>query len=353
LTSHTNLPSPASEGGLYEHTAAQASEFLRFALQLMSSRGITTHPNNLRLWYEYASGANAELKETLDDLLARPVPITEETCRQLYARYFTQDAIDLEHVRQEIRSILLEVQEEVGEAGGRLSQYRDTLGRFAAVLGGETELKVNSADVSEVIEETRSTEQSQRDMQDRLGGVAAEMEALRKELEQIREESLTDSLTGVANRKAFDVALEQALELGNQSKRPVCVMIADIDHFKVFNDTFGHLIGDRVLRFVAATLKRCLKGNDRPARFGGEEFAVILPNTALSGAMSVAEQIRREISSGELQDRKKAKSYGRIRISIGVAQFRFGETAHDFIERADQALYRAKRRGRDRVEQAI
>jgi len=111
-------------------------------------------------------------------------------------------------------------------------------------------------------------------------------------------------------------------------------------------------VGDKVIRFVALSLKRCLKGKDMAARYGGEEFAVILPDTALKGAEVIAEQIRKAVSSGVLKDKKINEDYGRITISIGVAQFRSNELPHDLVRRADNALYLAKNRGRDRVEQA-
>ena len=273
-------------------------------------------------------------------------------CRDLYQRFFAQDEQALEHMRQELRSVVLEAQQEVGQAGGNLSHYRATLGRFAALLGGDEELQVTEKDVDQVVVETRETEQAHSHLEGRLGAMVTEMETLRKELEHVREEALTDSLTGVANRKAFDSALAQICEQSATMRTPVCILIADIDHFKQFNDTYGHLVGDRVLRFVASTLKRCVKGYDRPARFGGEEFSVILTNTVLTGARSVAEQIRKEVASGVLKERNSEKTYGRIAISIGVAQYREGESINDLIDRADSALYRAKNRGRNRVETA-
>ncbi len=339
-------------GRVYEDTPDQASEYLRMALPLMAKHGITLHPNNIALWYDYVSGGNQALKQAVDELLEQKKQLTEKICRDLYWRFFVQDDPALEHMRQELRRIVLGVQEEVGQAGGSLSSYRDTLGRFADLLGGSVDLDVSSADVGQVMVETKETEKSQRNLQDRLGSVVSEVDALRKELEQIREEALTDGLTGIANRKSFDCVLDEMLRLSAVKHAPVCLLIADIDHFKRFNDTYGHLIGDRVLRFVASTMKRCIKGFDRPARFGGEEFAIILPKAILAGACMVAELIRKEVASGILKDRNSGKSFGKITISIGVAQYRNGESMNDLVERADRALYLAKRRGRNRVEQA-
>jgi diguanylate cyclase len=127
------------------------------------------------------------------------------------------------------------------------------------------------------------------------------------------------------------------------------LLILDIDHFKKFNDTYGHQTGDEVLKLLASTMTKTVKGDDIPARYGGEEFAVILPETDLKGAVHVAEHIRQRISSKKLVNRATNQNLGRITVSIGAASFEFGEPLTDFMKRADQALYKAKGNGRDQV----
>jgi diguanylate cyclase len=126
-------------------------------------------------------------------------------------------------------------------------------------------------------------------------------------------------------------------------------MMVDIDHFKAFNDNFGHLTGDQVLRLVALCIKENVKGLDIAARYGGEEFAVILPNTALRQALTVGEHIRRAVMMKELMKRSTGESLGRVSISAGIALHRRGETMQSFLGRADACLYSAKRTGRDKV----
>jgi diguanylate cyclase len=123
----------------------------------------------------------------------------------------------------------------------------------------------------------------------------------------------------------------------------------DIDHFKKFNDTYGHLIGDEVLRVVARLLRENVKGRDTPARYGGEEFAVILPQTSLNHAAKLAEQIRNTLASRKVHDKRTDASYGTLTVSIGAAKFQPGEPLDPLVQRADQALYRAKNQGRNRV----
>ena len=126
-------------------------------------------------------------------------------------------------------------------------------------------------------------------------------------------------------------------------------MMTDIDHFKKFNDSFGHLTGDQVLRLVAMSVKQNVKGQDIAARYGGEEFAVILPNTVLRSAITVADHIRRAVMTKELMKRSTGEHLGRVTISIGVATLQQGRQRAELIERADACLYAAKRHGRNRV----
>ena len=143
--------------------------------------------------------------------------------------------------------------------------------------------------------------------------------------------------------------MEKAIAEALETNEAMSLMLTDIDHFKTFNDNFGHLTGDQVLRLVAMSVKHNVKGKDTTARYGGEEFAVILPNTILRAAVTVAEHIRRAVMAKELMKRSTGEHLGRMTISIGVATLRKGDTGQSLIERADTCLYAAKRHGRNRV----
>nr|WP_246472882.1 GGDEF domain-containing protein [Pelagibacterium limicola] len=160
---------------------------------------------------------------------------------------------------------------------------------------------------------------------------------------------MLDPLTKIANRKAFDEQLIEEMNASLQSGKPLSLLVFDIDHFKAFNDTFGHLTGDQVLRLVAQVLKANIRGRDLPARFGGEEFVAILPETDLAGGMNVGETIRAAVQSKELLKRSTNEKLGRITLSVGVAVLRSDDTVATLIERADRCLYAAKGNGRNRV----
>jgi len=159
----------------------------------------------------------------------------------------------------------------------------------------------------------------------------------------------TDYLTGVLNRRYFMERLEQAYRAAKETGSPLAVAMFDIDHFKAFNDTHGHLVGDHVLKLVARMLTECIKGRDTATRYGGEEFAIILPRTSLENAIKLAEQVRTFVGGRQIVNKARNANYGTVALSVGVAQFRPGEPAMTLVRRADQALYAAKRSGRNRV----
>jgi diguanylate cyclase len=176
-----------------------------------------------------------------------------------------------------------------------------------------------------------------------------EIAKLRREIETIRNESLTDALTSLGNRKFLNAALEKSIAQAHQAKEPLTLLLADIDHFKKINDTYGHVVGDRVLQFVAKTLKSNLPGPEIAARYGGEEFAIVLPKTSIEAAAGIADRLRQAVMKGELVKQTTGEKRSALTISIGVAALHEGASAQSLIEAADVCLYAAKRSGRNCV----
>ena len=200
-----------------------------------------------------------------------------------------------------------------------------------------------------MIRGAKEMERNNKKLEAHLAASKKEIEQLQENLQIVRAESLTDPLTTLSNRKFFDLALTKAIADARANAEPLSLLISDIDHFKSFNDKYGHLTGDNVLRLVAIAVKQNVKGQDIAARYGGEEFVVALPNTGLQSALTVAEHIRRAVMTKELVKRSSGQRLGRVTISIGAATLRPHDTAAALIERADNCLYGAKRNGRNRV----
>ncbi|MEJ6784392.1 GGDEF domain-containing protein [Aminobacter sp. Piv2-1] len=177
----------------------------------------------------------------------------------------------------------------------------------------------------------------------KLREMTASLSARSRNLEQA---ALTDGLTGMQNRRYFDDALREYLGEFRRIGKPVGLMILDLDHFKQVNDTYGHDVGDEVLRSVATCLKSMTRYHDVVARLGGEEFAIVAPNMDLALLQRLAERMRKAIASLEINGGSAPLS---VTSSVGLALWDQEETAEEFYRRADKQLYEAKRQGRNRV----
>jgi diguanylate cyclase len=237
----------------------------------------------------------------------------------------------------------------IGAAAGTASHYTENLANVSQLLNNAKDNAGLRTIVESLVQTTKEVEQNNKALEARLSASKAEISELQENLEAVRNESLTDPLTSLANRKSFDEALARALAAARTKGEPIVLMLTDIDHFKKFNDNWGHLTGDQVLRLVAGAVKQNVKAQDIAARYGGEEFAIVLPNTVLRSAITVAEHIRRAVMTKELMKRSTGEHLGRVTISIGVAALRPNDTPQSLIERADMCLYAAKRSGRNRV----
>jgi diguanylate cyclase len=187
------------------------------------------------------------------------------------------------------------------------------------------------------------------ELADKLAESSAEMEQLRVSLQEARSQALTDALTGVANRKRFDETLAMRRDEARHDGTPLALVLADIDHFKKFNDTWGHQIGDVVIRMVAASISRVALPDQLVARLGGEEFAIVMPRTTLHAAAQFSDGVRRAIHANRLRRKETQEIIGHISVSFGVACLRPGEDVAHLVARADECLYHSKRRGRNCV----
>jgi diguanylate cyclase len=245
----------------------------------------------------------------------------------------------------EIEQVMTVIDQAIGQSTG-----------FSRSLEGAQQQMVTSSDrdqlrfiVETLVRATKEVEQANQTLQKRLVDSREEITVLQENLETVRTESLTDPLTTLANRKYFEESIKRFVEEADAKDIPLSVILTDIDQFKKFNDTYGHLTGDQVLRLVAMALKQNVKNHDVAARYGGEEYVVLLPKTALMAAVTVADHIRRAVMGKELMRRSTGETLGRVTISLGVASWRKGDTVGSLLERADACLYAAKRAGRNCV----
>jgi len=334
---------------LDEHERTMA--FAEVALGQIRSLRQTAIPRNYEIWYVYATGYNAALNKIINETLARNGKLTEADLEQIYDTYLshikTTDRIDKVGAR-----VIGEIDDVMGlltDALSMSSSYDASLDGASRKLSSANTREQVQAIVEALVKSTREMRDTNKVLEERLLLSKSEIGNLQQSLEAIRAESLTDPLTGLGNRKYFDRMIEQAVQHALAGNEPLSLLMFDIDHFKSFNDSYGHLTGDQVLRLVAMSLKQTIKGQDITARYGGEEFAVVLPNTALRQALTVADHIRRAVMAKELKKKSTGEILGRVTISVGVSMLKQGDDTDSLIERADACLYAAKRNGRNRV----
>jgi diguanylate cyclase len=331
--------------------------FAEVALQQIKALRQPASPRNFEIWYQYATGYTPELNRTINDTLAQKGTLSEADIDQIYNTYLAPNRISDQlgtlgtRMAGEIRQVI----DMIDTAAGSATSYSASLADASEKLQGASDkLPSNEgaalrAVIERLVTGAKEMETSNKKLEARLSASRQEIEQLQQNLETVRNESLTDPLTTLANRKFFDAELRKFIAEAKAVGQPLTLLLSDIDHFKAFNDKFGHPTGDQVLRLVAMSVKQNVTQRDIAARYGGEEFAVALPKTALRSALTVAEHIRRAVMHKELMKRSSGERLGRVTISIGVAQLRPTDTPQTLIERADQCLYAAKRNGRNCV----
>ena len=331
-----------------EHERTMA--FAEIALGQIKALGQPASPRNYEIWYSYATGYNPSLNETINEILTRSGTLSETNIEQIYETYLSPTRLSerIDKVGSRVMDEIEQVMAMVDAAVGTASNYSESLAGVSRDIGNADRDGLRTI-VESLVQTAKEMEEVNHKLEARLSASKQEINQLQENLEVVRTESLTDPLTSLANRKFFDQALSDAITEAASDNEALSLLMTDIDHFKTFNDTFGHLTGDQVLRLVALSVKQNVKGQDIAARYGGEEFAVILPNTVLRSGVTVADHIRRAVMSKELMKRSTGEHLGRVTISIGVATLRPGDTVQSLIGRADACLYAAKRKGRNRV----
>lgn len=330
-----------------------AAHCARAALGMMDRHGVPPHPHNFTVWYAFVADRNPDLTTAINGVLRAGQKFTDDINADLYERFFgtEQQEAELREVGKRIEDAVARVLDYLSTANQGAVTYGNALENFSGELDRRRAASPGDLAglVANVLNETKVMMEVNRQLEERLETSSNEVARLREDLDQLKREATTDPLTGLANRKLFDIALREAALQSEEDRTFLCLLMIDIDFFKRFNDTHGHMLGDQVLKLVARTISDCIKGKDTAARYGGEEFTVVLPDTPLKGAIKLAETIRRQVADRKVLNRRTGQVLGQVTLSIGVAEYEFNESLGAFVHRADEALYLAKRQGRNRV----
>lgn len=320
-------------------------------VDLMGDHNVPPSSQNYEVWLSYKLGGHPDLRRRIEEIVAAGHPFTDDLNAELHEAFFTSERFTAqllasgESIAREINEVVAALQ----SAGQQQGDYSETLERAASIL----ELGIDARNLRELIaglaSATVQMAQNNRALTTRLQDSSREMENLRETLIQVRAESMSDGLTGLFNRKALDQTLRARMKESRSTGRDLCLLMCDIDHFKRFNDTWGHQTGDQIIRFIATTLRKAARDEFCVARYGGEEFAVVMPGVGLTEAHSIAEGVRSQIESKKLFRKSTGEDLGKITISVGVAKMRTADSMEALMERADACLYASKRSGRNRI----
>lgn len=332
-------------------SGAEARRISDAAMQLLEAYEIPANPDFFRLMYDYISGRDPVVTRQLGDAASESNARFRRVATDLLLHHYGEGRTM--NLLSETGGALGEIVNlsvgQLAEAGSEAKDFSSELGGFADGLGdADAAVSVGSL-VEQMVTSTRRMQAKCAKLETDLKQSGNEINNLRNKLDETRAEALTDKLTGISNRAGFDKALSTAIVETRDENIPMALVMCDIDYFKKFNENYGHQVGDQVLRLVGGVLRNTLKGQDIPCRYGGEEFAMILPRTELVGASKVAESIRITIERKRIVRKSTGEAISRVTMSFGVAEYLPGEAGCDLIERADNALYRAKNEGRNRV----
>jgi diguanylate cyclase len=332
----------------------KSAEILRTALPLMARYRIPVTPRNYAIWYEYAAGSNQLLTERLNELIKSGNPVNDELLASLYSE-FIDTGYDLNQLEKAQR-IIVELQQCLGmaldTAYGSTSRYGASLDQFRQRITADPDIEQLDLLIRDMAGSTESMLDSNRQLAGELDAARLEAAELRRQLQEVRQQAKTDVLTELPNRKALFDQLEEMERSGAFNQGRHSLFMLDIDHFKRINDKYGHLLGDKVIRNVAQVLKQQTKGKDFPARIGGEEFLVLLPDTPLDGALAVAAAVRRSVEQTRIINPRSQQVIRTVTVSIGVTSVEPGDDLDTVLHRADRALYLAKDRGRNCIVDA-
>ncbi|MEM8935840.1 MAG: GGDEF domain-containing protein [Pseudomonadota bacterium] len=327
-------------------------ELGKTVLEELSKLNIAPLPECYEVLYVHLRGSNADMSAQIQARQDDGLPLDEDFLTRLCDQYCRNSELG-PVLAESVEQMLTQIDDIKGVAQGLTASSEDFCNDVESIASSADAPDLGSTDVKSIIEKLVSTaaEATRRnsELEGELTQAMSNVQSLKDAVKEIEHDAFTDFLTKLGNRRRFDNFLDTQLKPDVREGKPFSLIVGDVDHFKKFNDTYGHQVGDQVLRFVAAILSKHTKGQDLVARYGGEEFAIALPNTTLENAHKLADQIRGAIAKKKLVSKTTNEDLGSVTISFGVAHYAEGLSPGAFFEFADRALYHAKNTGRNRV----
>ena len=345
----------AASGILANQSAANktgiesSSDLLRRTLALMSRHAAGYTPDSYALWYEYVLGSKPALRAEIDALVNDCERLSVQVTFDLHRKHLSERAEDsVRRAGAGLLEVMTTMRSSMEDASSDANMFDAKLAAFGEDLSSVSSAEDLTLRVDTMRSDVDRMNKSMSTLNARLEASHRTVASLQNALKLAREEASLDALTGILNRRGFDLELARHCRESSDTATSLCLVMVDIDHFKKVNDTYGHPFGDKVIRAVGQAISQLTQRKDVAARYGGEEFALLLPETSAIEAREVADRIRRAISRGQIKG-SGSESVGNITISAGVAEFARGEDPTSLTARADRALYASKQAGRNQV----
>lgn len=333
---------------VYDFSLTINNNYLKQILPLMVQHGIAANPINYAICYDYVAGNNPGLRKAVDSAILDKQAFDADISIGIYKKYVCNASLEsFEKINHQIQKVLAQTSAAVNDTCHKAEETNDRFQKKTEILEHTSEAEAIKSILREIIQETQSLTSASQTMQAQLHEADREMARLRNELNQVRQMAMTDGLTGLLNRRAFDQTLAEVIDQPETGTTHLSLL--DIDHFKRINDSYGHNIGDHVIKFVASLMKKHSEAHHHVARYGGEELAIIMPRTSREKALEISESIRNALESTHLKRKDNNQPLGTITLSVGIAELQPGDDPESLLIRADKALYQAKESGRNKV----
>jgi diguanylate cyclase len=316
---------------------------------LLEEGRIAPTPSNYEFLYRYVTGADPQLVEALDTVRRTAGQLSNRVLANIRRDLYGTGRVGVSRVLEDTEAQLSRMNNYIERQDADTRTYATRLDASRSDLDAAATLERQRAMLAEMVEATNQMLATTEQLQSELAASSREIDVLKADLEIARVDARSDALTGLSNRKACCDYLDAQIERAENEQRPLSLIFLDIDHFKKFNDNFGHRMGDEVLRLVSASLEQFFHGRGFVARWGGEEFVIVMPAHEAEEATQFAERFRQHIGTRTVRARQSGREVGRVTLSLGVAGLIEGDGSQTLIDRADAALYDAKAEGRDRV----
>lgn len=319
-------------------------------VETFEEQNINPSPLNYYVWYEYYKGDKPQFRQEMDSLLNDEYGYTDRAGKRLYDEYLIEDDSATSEFDRAFRRLIDVVVRKMNLWSDKLENHTAELDKCTTQLANPN---LSASQVQEITNAVLVAAQSMKEnslaFQEEMLQSSDEVKVLRQQLMDARSEAMQDELTEIGNRKAFNNAIEELMLDAPNNSGHLCLILGDIDHFKKFNDTYGHLVGDSILRYFANLMKKEQGNNETICRYGGEEFAILLSDTSLQEAEERANNIRIALEKSHLKRKDQNEPISTVTASFGIAAFTGSESTDELISRADKALYHAKNSGRNQV----